>query len=52
MSTIIQTNDLRFAYPAVEGATPVVLDGGSAGTGRNPWLAWTNKHVHGHLQVR
>ena len=27
MSTIIQTNDLRFAYPAVEGATPVVLDG-------------------------
>ena len=27
MSTIIQTNDLRFAYPAVEGATPAVLDG-------------------------
>ncbi len=27
MSTIIQINDLRFAYPAVEGATPVVLDG-------------------------
>ena len=27
MSTIIQINDLRFAYPAVEGSTPVVLDG-------------------------
>ena len=27
MSTIIQTNDLRFSYPAVEGTTPVVLDG-------------------------
>ena len=27
MSTIIQTTDRRVAYPAVEGATPVVLDG-------------------------
>ena len=27
MSTIIQTRDLRFSYPAVEGITPVVLDG-------------------------
>ena len=27
MSAIIQTHDLRFSYPAVEGTTPVVLDG-------------------------
>ena len=27
MSTIIQTRDLCFSYPAVEGITPVVLDG-------------------------
>ena len=27
MSAIIQTRDLRFSYPAVEGTTPVVLDG-------------------------
>ncbi len=27
MSAIIQTDDLRFSYPAAEGETPVVLDG-------------------------
>ena len=27
MSAIIQTNDLRFSYPAAEGTAPVVLDG-------------------------
>ncbi len=27
MSAIIQTDDLRFSYPAVEGTSPVVLDG-------------------------
>ena len=27
MSAIIQTDDLRFSYPAVEGTAPVVLDG-------------------------
>ena len=27
MGTIIKTEDLRFSYPAVEGVTPVVLDG-------------------------
>ena len=27
MSAIIQTEDLRFSYPAAEGITPVVLDG-------------------------
>ena len=26
-NTIIQTNELRFSYPAAEGVTPVVLDG-------------------------
>ena len=27
MSAIIQTQDLRFSYPAAEGVSPVVLDG-------------------------
>ena len=27
MSAIIQTQDLRFSYPAAEGMSPVVLDG-------------------------
>ena len=39
MSAIIQTEDLRFSYPATEGTTPVVLDGVSLAIGEGSFVA-------------
>lgn len=48
----VRLGDAREVPRKGDGKPPWCWTGAVREQVRNPWLAWTNKHVHGHLQVQ